>query len=305
MGILGPGAIGGVFAAQLAKNDLTLFARGATRKALENGIILHHGDGQVSHISAASYKLAVGTEKVDVAIICTKSEATSQMADLCCHILSEQGMVMSIQNGLGHSQTLADKLGWNRVLSASTIHGATRIGLNEVRWTGMGSINIGSLHPDCPQQDDPRVEQLLAILQAASLKPQWVDDISRILWVKLLLNVAINPIAAISAVENGAILADEKLLLQADAVMHESLAVAHAEGINIEHPEMFKTLIEVLESTASNKCSMLQDVLAGRVTEIESLCGEVVRRAEAHGIATPLNNQLIALVKSIEGSNPR
>jgi len=306
IGILGPGAIGGLLAARLRNNDLTLFARGATLQALESGLVMHSPDGVVSQVSPSEYNLVNSEEdlttEIDIAFICSKSAATPQMAELAERVLAEEGIAISIQNGLGHSEILASRLGWGRVLSASTVHGATRFGLNEVHWTGIGSISIGSLEEQCPTLADSRTSKLFSILDEVGLSPIWIDDIEKALWVKLLLNVAINPLAAISGVENGLILEQHGLMNQAVAVMEESRMVATAEGIEIDQFEILETLGEVLQRTASNRCSMLQDVIAAKKTEIDSLCGEVVLRAERHGIPTPLNNQLIALIKAIEDS---
>lgn len=306
IGILGPGAIGGLLAARLRNHDLTLFARGATLQALESGLVLHSPDGEICQLSPSEYNLVNSeedqTSEIDIAFICSKSASTPQMTELAEHVLAEDGIAISIQNGLGHSEMLASRLGWSRILSASTVHGATRFGLNEVHWTGVGSISIGSLNQRCPALADPRTSKLFTILDEAGLSPIWIDDMEKALWVKLLLNVAINPLAAISGVENGVILEQHGLMNQAVAVMEEARIVAAAEGIEIDQLEILEALGDVLQRTASNRCSMLQDVIAARKTEIDSLCGEVALRAERHGITTPLNNQLTALIKAIEDS---
>ncbi len=306
IGILGPGAIGGLLAARLRDENLTLFARGATLQALGSGLVLHSPDGEVIQISPSEYTLVNSeeelTSQIDIAFICGKSASTPKMSELAQQVLAEDGIAISIQNGLGHSEVLASRLGWSRVLSASTVHGATRLGLNEVRWTGVGSISIGSLNQQSPRLADSRISRLFSILEKADLSPIWVDDMQKTLWMKLLLNIAINPLAAISGVENGTILEQPGLMNQAMAVMEEARTVAMVEGIEIGQLEIVETLTEVLQRTAGNRCSMLQDVIAAKKTEIDSFCGEVVSRAEHHGIPTPLNNQLIALIKAIEES---
>ena len=300
IGIFGPGAIGGLFAALLRSNELYIFARGATEGELKSGLIMHTPEGELIHVLPTEYKLSCNPGELDVALICGKSSSTSELADMVKEYLSDEGIAFSVQNGLGHSEVLAARLGWQRVLSASTIHASTRLGLNEVQWTGRGEISIGGLHSESPRLADPRVSSLLRCFKDAQLEPVWCDDIEQGLWIKLLLNIAINPLAAISGQENGEILRSESLLEQAIAIMDEGRKVAIAEGITIESEEMIGRLLQVLESTANNRCSMLQDIMAGRSTEINSLCGEVVRRAEKHGIPTPLNLQLMSLVSAIE-----
>ena len=120
--------------------------------------------------------------------------------------------------------------------------------------------------------------------------------------LKLLLNVAINPLAAICGVRNGEILSNSDFRDQAQAAMHEAALVVAAEGIDLSDIDLERRLDEVLGATADNRCSMLQDVMAGRPTEIDAICGEVVRMAEGHGLPTPLNQQLLTMVKGIEHS---
>ena len=302
IGIFGIGAIGGLFAARLVGHMPTLFASESTSKALHDGLILHETDGAISYLDPDSFIIGDGNCQVDIAIICGKSADTTSLANLCNTVLASDGIAFSIQNGLGHADTLAQILGWDRVLAGSTIHAAIRKDSNEIQWTGVGEISIGSLESSSPTVDNLKVTELMNILDAAGLNLRWENEMKIKLWKKLLLNVAINPIAAIAGIENGEILLKEELWDQSIAVIDEALMVARIEGIEISNHEMHALLAEVLQQTASNRCSMLQDIMAGKATEMPSLCGEVVRLAEKHGIPTPLNNQLLTLVGALERS---
>ena len=92
---------------------------------------------------------------------------------------------------------------------------------------------------------------------------------------------------------------------QSQELLEESLSVARASGIDISDSEMQDLLIEVVDSTSENRCSMLQDLMAGRKTEIDSLCGYIIMMGEGLGIPTPLNSLLMALVKGVEMSSQR
>lgn len=158
----------------------------------------------------------------------------------------------------------------------------------------MGSLDGGS--------PDEITTSLMKALDDAALSPIWTPDISKAVWQKLLINIAINPICSISGVRNGALLEND-LWEQSQEILQESLSVAQASGINITGPEIQNLLIEVVEATSGNRCSMLQDLMAGRRTEIDSLCGYVIRMGESLGIPTPLNSMLRALVKGVEMSS--
>ena len=122
-------------------------------------------------------------------------------------------------------------------------------------------------------------------------------------WEKLLINVAINPLCSISGVRNGALLESRELWEQSLSVLEESLTVARASGINISSSEIQATVLEVIQSTSENRCSMLQDLMSGKRTEIDSICGYVITMGEGLGVPTPLNSILRSLVKGIESSS--
>ena len=116
----------------------------------------------------------------------------------------------------------------------------------------------------------------------------------------MLLNVAINPLAAICGVKNGE-LRKEPLLSQAESTMIEAANVGRLMGINIpDDHELISLLHSVLDSTAENICSMLVDVKAGRETEIDMLCGQIVSRGEKVGMPTPLNSMLLSQIKALK-----
>ena len=127
-------------------------------------------------------------------------------------------------------------------------------------------------------------------------------EIVKTIWSKLLLNVAINPVCAIAGVLNGEMLLHPQLFETGLAAMEEAARIATAEGIDLTDFDLSQSLEDLCRATADNRVSMLQDIMAGRETEIDSICGEVVKRGESLGIPTPRNQTLHALVKGIEKS---
>ena len=115
-----------------------------------------------------------------------------------------------------------------------------------------------------------------------------------------MINVAINPICAIAGVRNGALAEVPELWHQAIEAMREAEAVARASGVDLGDSDTESYLREVVESTAGNRVSMLQDLMAGRKTEIGVLCGAVISKGEEFGVPTPRNEILMALVRGIE-----
>ena len=308
--ILGIGSIGGVILAGLADTELELVAvsRGSTAQVLSSeGLVIHTPEGVIESIPPDRYELVdsesgplpdsvVGS--CQAAIICGKAYSTPILSQIADEILSDEGVAISIQNGMGHAQQISSRLGISRTLGGATTHGAWR-DKDGIHWVGRGSITMGSLDGGSP---DEITTSLMKALDDAALSPIWTPDISKAVWQKLLINIAINPICSISGVRNGALLEND-LWEQSQEILQESLSVAQASGINITGPEIQNLLIEVVEATSGNRCSMLQDLMAGRRTEIDSLCGYVIRMGESLGIPTPLNSMLRALVKGVEMSS--
>lgn len=309
--VLGVGSIGGVVLGALSDSqiDLLAVARGQAAKNLSDiGLILHTPEGSIEMIPSERF-IIVDSEtplsesiqsSCDVALICGKAASTPVLAQLAEEMLTSDGLAISLQNGLGNSEILANRIGRDRVLGGSITHGAWRDGDGSVYWVGRGAIRMGGLDGG---PASGIASELFAALSDAQLEPIWSEDVQQIVWRKLLLNVAINPVCAIAGVRNGAILEVPELWEQSLAAMSEAASVARGLGVNLGEVELEDYLRKVVEATSENRCSMLQDVMAGRLTEIDSLCGAVVERGEILGIPTPANQALHAMVKGIEKSS--
>ena len=309
--ILGVGSIGGVLLGALSDTDaeLVAIARGENSRLLsEGGLVLHTPEGSIEVIPAERF-VTVDSESAplpselrgscDAALICGKADSTPILAQIAEELLNEGGVAASLQNGMGHAETLTHRLGRTRTLGGTTTHGAWR-GETGTHWVGRGNIRLGRLD-NSPSEG--AAAMLMAKLNEARLDPEWSDDIQRTIWTKILLNVAINPVCAIAGVRNGALLEVPELWEQAYSAMQEAAAVAGASGADLSDLDLEGTLRMVAGATAQNRCSMLQDVMAGRQTEIDELCGAVVSLGESVGVATPRNAMLHALVRGIHISS--
>jgi 2-dehydropantoate 2-reductase len=309
--ILGVGSIGTVFLGCLADTDAEIVAvsRGQRFDELANGgVILHSPEGSIEVIPPERYE-AVDSESgpippglrksCDAIVISGKSASTPILSQIAEELLGEGGVVMSIQNGMGHAEMISSRVGRGSVLGGTTTHGAWREETGS-HWVGRGSIRMGSLDGG---PANGSAELLYQYLSEASLNPEWDLDIQRSIWTKLLVNVAINPICSIAGVRNGALLESTYLWDQALSAMSEASSVAQACGVDLGDLDLEELLREVAKSTADNRCSMLQDLMSGRKTEIESICGAIVSKGEDTGIPTPRNSMLLALVKGIESSS--
>ena len=309
--VLGVGSIGGVILGALSDTDTDLVAvsRGQSASNLEMiGLILHTPEGTIEMIPPDRFSVIDSQSgpipehirnTCDIAIICGKAPSTSVLAQIAEEILTPIGLAISLQNGLGHSEILAHRLGRQRTLGGAITHGAWKDAESGVHWVGRGNIQMGSLD----EGEIPELaKELLQVFEYSNLNPIWSENVQNIVWNKLLLNVAINPVCAIAGVRNGALIEVPELWQQAMSAMLEAAAIARASGVNLEDLDLEEHLRKVVEATSENRCSMLQDLMAGRATEIDSLCGAIVDRGESFGIPTPVNQLLYALVKGVERS---
>ena len=315
--VLGVGAIGSLLSGRLAlcpDIELCIIARGEQAIHLkETGLLLESPFPEECewHVTPDSWNVYTTIDEIpldwvrsaDCVIVCGKSGATDELSVFADKILAPKGLCISVQNGIGNEELLAEILGDERVLGASITHGSTKISAGHTRWAGRGEIMIGVMPNSKISKEDERIDEILECLFEADLSPKFVENIVSELWVKLILNVAINPIAAICGITNGKIKTIPEMFHASCATMYEAATVARTNGVEIPNDEQLYTILSnLIDSTSSNECSMLQDIKSGKKTEIRSLCGEIEKHGEINGIPTPINSNLIALITGIEAT---
>ncbi len=305
IGIVGAGSIGSLFAGCLASTscDLLLYGRGLHAAHLTvDGLEISGAKEQ--EISSQRWEVLLEEQGLpesaqsscDVVLLTGKASAFERDVEVAKHLLRREGLVCTLANGLGHEERLVLEFGAHRVLAATTTHGAYRPTPGNVHWAGVGEVHLG---PFMHHHTEQSVETLLILLFDAGLQPRWEQNGRALLWNKMLLNIAINPIAGLLGKENGALL-EPTLFESAVGVLLEGAMVARAEGVQLEDDDfLIDRLRHVLETTSSNYCSMLQDIRAGRETEINSLNVEICRRGEMLGIPTPLNQTLSSIIRHL------
>jgi 2-dehydropantoate 2-reductase len=200
------------------------------------------------------------------------------------------GLALTLQNGMGNREILAQELGESRVFLGSVTTGAYLLEPGQVKAGGEGVLTLDDKAP---------LESLAGLFRQAGFNLQTAADITSLLWGKLVINTAINPLTALLRATNGALLenpASRRLLRE---TAQESAGVAAAMGITLPYPDAAAAAEGVARRTAQNRSSMLQDVLRGAPTEIDAICGAIVGEAEKCGVPAPINQTLWLLVKSI------
>ena len=299
--IVGAGAMGGLFAALLAPHaSVTLL----TTNQEHAGAIAAHGlaltalDGATRHV-----QVRVRTDprrcegRVDLALICTKAGATEAAARSAGALLAADGLVLTLQNGLGNLERIETEVGPARAAAGVTAQAATLLGPGQVGHAGCGPTAIG-----VRTGQELRLEAVATLFNRAGIDTSLSDDVDSLLWSKLVVNVGINALTALMRVPNG-VLARYPTCegLMADAVV-EAVAVARSLGIAMDKEQQLARVRQVCTLTAANRSSMLQDILRGTATEIEVINGAVVARGLVTGIPTPVNSLLTRLVKALEAT---
>ena len=303
--IFGVGAIGGVVAASLSNEKETaihLHVRGAWGSHLMlNGI---HIEGEASMIVPPKrfdftfheqpYPQVMESSS-DVAIICSKATDIEALLPLVRRTLKPEGIVCILSNGLGLIEISRRYLPVETLVYSSITHGAFR-DEHSIIWAGKGGIQIE--HPDQVHYNTI-LEHLIDLFKSAGLNPIIKDNGRAIVWDKALLNIAINPIAALTGKKNGELL-QPNLFQNCMHLFKEASTLASYEGVDVMDEFQFEPrLQEVLSLTSENQCSMLQDIQFGRETEIDFLNGKVVELAEKHGLSLPRNALITDLIRSI------
>jgi 2-dehydropantoate 2-reductase len=236
-----------------------------------------------------------GGTPVDAAVVCVKTPGTPWAADVAQHVVAREGVVLTIQNGLGNYETLAAAVGKARV-AVGVIYVGARIEDGKLWATGPGKVELG-----LPSRAGPRraLESLAARLAEGGMTVSVVEDAWSSVWRKVAVNAAMNPMTALLGYTNEQLLADRAASRVADGLAAEVARVATATGVPIADDEAPRLWRDIATLTGANRSSMLQDVQAGRATEIDAICGAVHREGQRRGVAAPLNQAMTVLVSAL------
>ena len=297
--LLGAGSLGSLFGGLLAAADADVTLLGRAGEHLDavaaDGLRLARPDGRTETIRVETATDPAAASDADLLVVCVKSYDTDEaMCEVTAHLGGAD--VLTLQNGLGNAETIADYVPRERVIAGTTTHGATLEDPGHVRHAGTGDTTVGRYFAP----NDERVEAVARLFTEAGVETTVADDPETAVWTKVLVNVGINAATALARVPNGALVeeaAGERLLRRA---VEEGVAVARAKGVDVPEDAIERTR-EVAARTATNRSSMRQDVEHGARTEIEALNGELARLASEHGIDAPVNETLADLVRLADG----
>lgn len=290
-------AIGGTLAA--AGSDVTLIDRYQAHVDAINrdGLAMKDGDTErVVRVKAATD--CRGLAPADLVIVLVKSFHTKEAILGALSIVGEHTVVMSLQNGLGHEDILAEAVGAARVLAGKTYVGGVLLGPGRIIAGTRGKRTIlGELDGSIGQ----RVTTIAEEFERAGLPTTVSDNIVGTMWDKLLINVATGALSGITGLSYGGLYAIPEVEACAVAAVAEAMAVARAAGVKLSIEEPRDAWVMAAEGLPPEfRTSMLQSLEKGSITEIDFINGSVVRWGVRCKVPTPVNRALVAGIKGIE-----
>jgi 2-dehydropantoate 2-reductase len=298
--VVGAGAIGSVVAAILHRGGLDVRLLGRRTEAIatiaREGLCIEGVRG--SYIAPVPISVEWRGGDVDLAVLCVKAYDTAGAVDAHFPLFRQARLVLSLQNGIGNVESLAERLGTDRLLAGTTTMGANVRSPGHVVHAGEGDTVVGEVSGEL----SARVTEVAAALSRAGLRTLAVADIHQTLWMKLGVNAAINPVTALLEVVNGELAARPALRPLIEAIVAEVVAVARQVGVSLHAAELSARVWQVVAMTKDNRTSMLADLAAGRRTEIDAINGAVVRLGREHRVPTPVNETLTRLIEARAGT---
>ena len=303
--VAGTGGVGSVIGGFLRRAGLavTLLGRQPHVEAIaRSGLHIdglwgaHHVDG--FHVATSAATLP---QTFTVILVAVKAYDTRSMATAVAPFLAADGVMISLQNGLGNVEAIEAIVGPERALGARVIFGSTVPEPGRAHVTAFADpTTIGARHPGRYPECDAAARKWASIIDAAGVPATYTEQLETLLWAKIFYNAALNPLSALLDLHYGALAERPDCRAIMDAAIDEAAAVAAATGADLPWPtagtyreEFYNRLVPV---TYQHRSSMLQDLERGRRTEVDAINGEVWHRGQAHDIKTPVNEMLTRLM---------
>jgi 2-dehydropantoate 2-reductase len=294
--VMGAGAIGSLFGALLSKNNnVLLIGRKPHVSAIKKtGLIIEGKTCLNVKINAVS---SVDNVKFfpELLILTVKSYDTESAILQAKKIINKDTIVLSLQNGLDNTDKIKKYLNPEKIIVGVTTHGAFFSKPGVIKHTGIGTTLLGELNG----YKTKRVINIVNTFNSAGIKTKTSENILKELWIKAIINSGINPLTALFNCKNGYLLENPVLENILERICKESTCIANASGTEIIDIDMIKKTKDVIKDTCENHSSMLQSVLQGKKTEIDSINGKLVEIGKKYGLKPSMNEIIVYSIKSL------
>ncbi|MBI1281264.1 MAG: 2-dehydropantoate 2-reductase [Anaerolineaceae bacterium] len=294
--VIGLGAIGTIYAAKLQQYDpncvRVLIDGSRLERYKADGILLNGVRQDFNYVLPER-----GQPKADLILIATKADALPEAVKAVENVVHDETIMLALLNGITSEEIIAERYGWNKVLHSYFIgHGSTRVG-NAITFDGVGRIVFGEAKASGLT---PRVEAVRRFFDRANIDYEIPDDILFSQWCKFVLNVGINQASAVLRATYGAFQRSQKARDIALELMQEAILVAQKVGIQNVEGLLPWCEDRIRYMPSAFKSSMLQDIEAGKKTEIDLFGGTICALGAKYGVPTPTNQMFLNLIQALE-----
>jgi 2-dehydropantoate 2-reductase len=301
--IVGAGAVGGYYGARLAQHggDVHFLFRSDYEHVRDHGIEVRSVDGDfaLSPARVHAYHNVKKMPRADLVLVTLKTTANDQLPRLVPPLIHDHTIVLTLQNGLGNENALAQHIGADRVIGGMAFVCINRVSPGVLEHTERGIIKVGELSPGVTQ----RVRAIVELFTRANINAEPIEDLRRGRWEKLVWNIPFNGLGALHDATTDRLLATPQGEALVRAVMAEVVAAAAGNGVALD-PDVIDRMIEVTRPIPAYRTSTQVDRQLGRPMEIEAMFGEPFRAAGRAGVLTPRLHHLYDALTRLNASQP-
>lgn len=296
--VIGAGAMGSIYGGHLSlHNDVYLIDTNQTvvDHINQNGLILQE-DGKDVTYHPTAVTSTQGIEPVDLVILFVKSLFSKAALSNNQGIIGPNTYLMTLQNGSGHEDILAEFAPESRIIIGTTEDNGAVLGLGHVRRGGSGKTNIGMLTED----KENFLAKLKECLDSCGFQGNIHENIRQLIWNKLFTNVSLSAVTGVLQVPMGFIAGNEHAWAITKQLIHEAVAVAHGLGLEADEEDITKKVRQTSLGSPEGITSICADLRDGRKTEVNTISGSVVRASKKCGVPAPTHEMIVELVHAME-----
>ena len=295
--VLGAGAMGSLFGGYLSRHNqvwLVDVDQEKVNKINFDGIRIREPQGDLTfHPNAITDTAGLG--KVDLLIVFVKAMYSRNALFQNQHLIGDNTYVMTLQNGSGHQETLLEFARTDRVIIGVTQHNSSIIEIGYIHHGGGGKTNIGLL-----DGGSERIQSIAKVFSECGFETFVSDDIKRLIWNKLFLNVSASVLTGILQVKLGYLIDNQHGWFLVERLVREAVAVANADSLSFNPEEVLANIKTSLNNSREGYTSIYTDLHNGALTEVDTISGSVVREAKRLGVSAPSHEFVVKLVHAME-----
>ncbi len=299
--IIGAGAMGCLYGAYLSRKNEVVMLDSYDKQVEainQNGITVLEEDGREENFKnvkaciSGEYK-----EAADLVVVFVKSTFTEDALRDNKKLFGDKTLVMTLQNGAGNDRKIAKYVNKKNIIIGTSKHNSVNMGGGKVRHSGSGETTIGS-----NLENNKNLDKIQSILEECGFKVEKTNDIQRVIWSKLFVNLSINTFTAITRAPIGSMIENKYAWDFAEKMICEAVDVAEADGTHFSYREVLNMVHHVCEDAGKGYSSMSQDVMNCRLTEIDAINGAIVEQAKLYNVKVHYNSLIVDLIHAIEGA---